>query len=744
MSKLLFLLFVSTAAVALGDESKSSEAKAQDDEKTLEEALDEAIIRISESVDVVANEKSRSRLPGSAYRISGEDLGRQMQGFDDPHRVLRRIPGIVIQEEDGYGLRPNIGMRGSGVERSEKITLMEDGVLIAPAPYTAPSAYYFPISGRMSAFEVRKGSSQVKYGPRTNGGVLNLVSTQIPTQLGLNGNVAFGQDNTLKGHISAGDHYENVGWMVETYQIRTDGFKELDGGNSSGFYIQDYVGKLRLQSSPRSNIFQSLELKLQAGKGDEDETYLGLTDADFQATPLRRYAASQLDNMAWDHQQYQAQHFLAINDAVDITTTVYRNNFARNWYKLQSIAGTKISKIFGDADLLAIARGATSDVDALKIRANNREYFSQGVQSSLGFDIGQNQQIELGFRYHQDEEDRFQHEDGFQMVDGVMSMTKKADGGSKTNRVSNADAFAFFAQDQIDLGQLTVTPGFRYENINLTRLDYSTSDPSRSAPTKVRDTHITTFIPGVGMSYPIADAGVNIFGGVYKGFSPPGPGANEFTEPEQSINYEFGLRTTRADLPGIDLVVFYNDYSNLLGSDTLSSGGTGEGDLFNGGAARTMGIEAAIAHEIQTGSDLRFPFQLSYTFTQAEFLTNFDSKFGPWGDVQKGDELPYLPKHQLFASFQVEDDRWSAGIDAHYNGQMRTSAGQNAIEADSAVDAYFVIDFLGEVNLSDDIRAYASLQNLTNSVYIVSRRPAGVRPGLPRTLMMGLKLRVGR
>ena len=171
-------------------------------------------------------------------------------GKDDIHDFLRQVPGVNIQEEDGYGLRPNIGMRGSGVDRSSKITLMEDGVLIAPAPYAAPSAYYFPTAGRMESLEIRKGSSQIKYGPRTNGGVLNLISSSIPPDFGLKTSLSVGADSVRRLTAKVGNSAQNFGWMVETYQIENDGFKQLDGGGDTGFKVEDYLA--RSSESPRA------------------------------------------------------------------------------------------------------------------------------------------------------------------------------------------------------------------------------------------------------------------------------------------------------------------------------------------------------------------------------------------------------------------------------------------------------------------------------------------------------------
>jgi len=169
-------------------------------------SLDEAVISLP---GVVVNRAIMTGgnmgvkdIPGSAYYISPKEL--QRFGYNDINRTLRTVPGINIQEEDGFGLRPNIGMRGTGVERSSKITVMEDGILMAPAPYAAPAAYYFPTVGRMQAVEVVKGSSQVKYGPYTTGGAINLVSTQIPTDL--SGNI-----NLLAGNFGGRTLLANLG-----------------------------------------------------------------------------------------------------------------------------------------------------------------------------------------------------------------------------------------------------------------------------------------------------------------------------------------------------------------------------------------------------------------------------------------------------------------------------------------------------------------------------------------------------
>ncbi|MCH7892257.1 MAG: TonB-dependent receptor plug domain-containing protein, partial [Gemmatimonadetes bacterium] len=446
---------------------------------------------------MVGDPLGTNAVPGAVHVLVTEDLDSPAFVFDNVHDFLRQVPGVNIQEEDGFGLRPNIGLRGTGAERSAKITLMEDGVLIAPAPYAAPSAYYFPVAGRMEALEVRKGSSQVRYGPRTIGGALNLVSASIPDRLTWFVEGSGGEYGSLQGHARAGASGARFGWLVEAYSLDTGGFKELPSGASTGFDVDDYMAKVRVNSDRDGDSYQELELKLGYTTEESDETYLGLTDEDFGRNPLARYPASGSDLMEADHSQIQLRHFWAGGNA-DVTTTAYRNDFSRNWYKLQSVLGSGLSAVFNDPDQLeeelSILKGKDSPVDALKVRANNRTYRSQGIQTTVGKQfslLGSGHDLEIGLRYHEDYEDRLQWEDGFRMSAGQMIQTSFGAPGSQSNRLSEASAWALYVQDQVRLGRLVLTSGVRYESIDLARRDFDRGDPTRSlGPTRVRETRV--------------------------------------------------------------------------------------------------------------------------------------------------------------------------------------------------------------------------------------------------------------
>jgi Fe(3+) dicitrate transport protein len=687
------------------------------------------------------------QLPGSAHVIDRTELAALKLPFDDINMMLRQVPGVNIQQEEGFGLRPNLGMRGTGTERSSKVTLMEDGILIAPAPYAAPAAYYFPVAGRMEAIEVRKGSSQVKYGPRTIGGAVNLVSSSVPADFGVSLDAGAGPNGSRKVVARMGDSYTNGGWLLETYQLQTDGFKVLDGSGPTGFDVEDYIGKVRLNTDrQRSGAYHEVEVKFGRYGEASNETYVGLTDADFRAAPLRRYAGTQADLLNVSQRQAVARYFFQPNRLLDVTATAYRTEAARNWYKLQSVNGKGLNGVLErpaahEAEL-AILRGGESADDALKLRTNNREYYAQGIQTAVGvrfetFGVGHD--FEVGVRYHQDQEDRFQHENGYRMAAGLMVRTSNGAPGSQENRVGAARALAFYLQEHLTIGRLTLTPGVRREAIAFTRTDYDLGDAERAAPKAVLENEVTAWIPGVGASV-LLRPGARVFGGVHRGFGPPGPGAKAETRPETSVNYELGT-WLRVGAGGVQLVGFYSDYANILGAATLATGNQGTGDLFNGGSVGVQGLEATADYDLSPGrAALRLPVSLTYTHTRAEFRSAFQSAYAPWGKVEIGDELPYLPRHQLNGTVGVRGDAWSLRLSADHNSAVRTVAGQGEMDPVQSTESFLLFGVGGEYRVSTLGTLYASVQNLTNESYIAARQPAGARPGLPRTFMAGVRV----
>lgn len=692
-----------------------------------------------ERVLVVGDEEARKRATGSVAVLDEQTLARQRN--DDIHRILRYVPGVNVQEEEGYGLRPNIGFRGTGSERSSNISLMEDGVLIAPAPYAAPSAYYFPTTGRMESIEVRKGTASIRQGPHTTGGVLNLLSTRIPDRLSANVRLFGGGDDTFRGHAWAGDSRERFGWVVESFRQSTDGFKRLDGGGETGFELEDYMAKLRVNSGAGARGYHALELKLGHTEQEGDETYLGLTDADFAATPLRRYAASAADRIETDHDQLQARYLGRFNDRYDLTVTAYRNEFFRNWSKLQSAGGVSLAAVLGDPQSYATELGwldgsSDSPDDALALRNNRRDYLSQGLDARVGVHLP-GHQIEFGLRYHEDEEDRFQEEDDYRIVAGVLERTTAGAPGSQANRVESASAWSAFAQDTIRLGEVTLVPGVRVESIELRRDDYGGADPARSgAELSVRRNSVDAVIPGIGAHWQLDEAH-GVHASVHRGFAPPGSSPTD--EEERSVNYEAGWRWFGGRAQS-EVTAFLNDYRNLLGADTLSSGGSGSGDLYNGGEARVAGVELSGGLELKSASGLRVPLRAAYTFTDAEFRNAFDSDFSPWGEVAVGDELPYVAEHQLTVAIGLVAERWSVDLDANWLSEMRTEAGSGPIPAGSGTDARLVLDLAARTRIADGVKLFGQVRNLTDANYIAARRPAGLRPGLSRTALVGVEL----
>ena len=220
----------------------------------------------------------------------------------------------------------------------------------------------------------------------------------------------------------------------------------------------------------------------------------------------------------------------------------------------------------------------------------------------------------------------------------------------------------------------------------------------------------------------------------------PAPGSN--ADEELSWNYEGGLRY-EAGAVALEAIAFRVDYENLVGTCTASTGGSCTiSDQYNGGAARVHGLELVAAWDAAAGfsTGVALPLSLVYTWTQGEFETSFDSDFGEWGNIEKGDQLPMVPEHQLTVNAGIEADRWRAYLAVNYVDEARSVAGSGPIPTGQRIDRRTLFDLRGELDLNGRTSLFASVQNLTGEEYNVAFRPAGARPGAPRTVLAGFRV----
>jgi Fe(3+) dicitrate transport protein len=717
-------------------------------------------------ITVVGDHLERVERPGSAHVVTGEEI--RAQNYDDINRALRRVPGVYLREEDGFGIFPNISIRGVDTTRSAKVTVMEDGVLIAPAPYSAPAAYFSPGTGRMSSIEVLKGSSQIKYGPHITGGVLNYQSTLIPVTGRAFLRSTYGEFGDFRVHGFVGDTLDTgvgrFGYLLEGFVRDNEGFKTIDttpdfrdGGNTGFRRVEPMV---KFSFEPDTALYQHFEFKFGHTDMDANETYLGLLDEDFRADPFRRYSASRFDKITTEQFRSHLRHFIALTDDLDLTTTVYYTKFSRNWFKLHDIRNVpgvgnlSLGPAVGGAGEGAGLGCVRGQLDCtLRVRNNNRNYYARGVESiaNYHFETGAlDHLVTGGIRYHEDEERRFQRDElFFQNDDGVILGHDPGVPGNAGDRLQRADALALYLQDRIRLGRWQFTPGIRYERVDFDHQDFD-------APEFTGKKTLNLFAGGMGVVYDWNDQW-KLFGGIHRGFSPPSPRGvvKDGLREETSIAYELGARFR--GLEGAlmaEVVGFLTQFDDLIVIDNI--GGAGLGITENFGKVDSSGVEVSASFDpgIANGWGFNNPYFLAFTYTNAEQRTDAAStdpesifSFG-----ERGNKVPYIPEFTLTVGTGLEFTHGGLNLQASYVDETFTSANNVSVPVDGEgnpdarfgkTDSFWLVDLQGHYQVTRGARVLAGVHNLLDEKYLASRQPHGPRPGLPRMAYVGFELDLG-
>ena len=715
---------------------------------------------VAPDVQIFSDAEEVFELPGSGDYIDRDDFN--VYNFNNINEILKNTPGVYTREEDGFGLFPNISLRGTDTLRSAKITVMEDGINIAPAPYSAPDAYYSPLAAKMSGIEVLKGSSQFRFGPHTTGGALNYITSPIDFGQRLTGEVTYGSFNDkttfVTGNYGTTGSFGAVAILGEMYYRENDGFRDFNGPvdttgsfyNAGGDpYDSDDAGGL-MQVAPMVKLLWqlptstpiTLELKGSYNGLDYNEGYAGLTTADFNADPYQRYVGSQLDNMNSNAYTYYAKIRLGLNENITNNTTVYYNGFGRDWFKISTAGGVSLSKLTSKAytgSELAILKGTTAGT--VKYRSNNRKYHAYGVmnETDLSFNTGSiSHDLKIGFKAHYDKIKRDQYDVSYtQATTGALSSGKTA---FNANRTQHTAGGAAYFEEKASIDKFTITAGSRIEFVDQ---NYRKGAPSVS---NEFGSQTWAFVPGGGIVYNHGPLLTNsddlkLFGGVYKGFSMPGPSASADdgspVHPEKSLAKEIGVRYA-SDVWGAQAVLFHTEFDNLIAIDNSNAGSSAA----SVGQALNKGFELSGSYapkNILPMGDVSFYGNFTYSSANIDgdfTTTDAESIFG---DAVAGSNLPYMPEYQASWGADFIYDKFTFGVNMTYHSESYGTAGETESEVlgttpdarAGKIDSAFLLNFSGTYQVNDTYMIKAGVKNATDLEYISSRHPGGARAGAP-------------
>lgn len=669
-------------------------------------------------VEVIGTAAKLKRAAGSGAIIDAQALDRMRPLTIN--EVLRQVPGIVMRDEEGLGLRPNIGLRGLNPTRSTKVLLLEDGLPAAYAPYGDNASYYHPPVDRFTRIEVLKGVGMLRFGPQTIGGVINYI-TPRPTQ-DFSGFAALtvGDRDYFNGHVRLSGN----GLLFDAVQKQGDGARDtlaLAQSDANFKYVASFAGNQHL--TVRANYLSE----------DSQVGYSGLTEAEYRNFGPR-YGFDQNANFDISRYGGSLTHQLDFSDQAMLSTSVYSFRFERDWWRQSSTTtDTQCGNGFRDARL----RGERVDFDACNsAQGRLRTYHMSGIEPRLTLNwagFGAPSEFEVGLRLHDEKQER-------QQLNGTAPRARS--GTLAEDNLRDTRARAGFVRNTFRLGALQIEPIVRVESIDFARTNRLNNRSGEES--------LTVWIPGVGLNYALPRSDLSLFAGAHRGFAPPrvedlidNSGVAVDVGAEDSRNLEFGLRGQITPDLSIEAALFSNHFLRQIAVGSVAGGNTplAKGETLYQGA-EFLAQFSRIGWFGAGNSYLNVALTLLPVARQESPLRAVVGG-APLLGSEAGKRLPYAPKSTLTVRAGHTLGAWDGSIEGVYVGrQFGDFANRTSLDASGQfgeIPAYTIANAtLNFVPNGQPFSLFVTAKNLFDKRYVVDRT-RGIQVGPPRSMQLGVR-----
>lgn len=704
-----YRLFTAVSVAVLASSLHAQQSDEIDKDKTIKEQQKKQIVM--PRIDVVGVPENLTNVSGTANVLDKETL-EQSRVFT-VNEALRKVPGVHARDEEGLGLRPNIGIRGLNPTRSTKINLLEDGVPLSYAPYGDNASYFHPPIERFESIEVLKGADQIRFGPQTIGGVINYITPTPPQKFGGHIQAIGGSRDYFNGKLQIGGR----GLLFDFTHKQSDGARDNIHSELRDYNLKYVVG---LTDN------QALTLRANYYTEDSQLTYSGLTTAEFN-TFGARYNPFKNDKFNSGRVGLSATHDVFITNDLSLTTNLYFARFDRDWWRASS---TTSDSQCGSDFTLARANGQVIDVNTCGMQGRLREYYTWGVEPRLRYNhnlLGVHSNLDFGFRAH------FETQDRRQVNIGQFDTTQN---GLREDNVRETQAYSWFMTNRFNLGQFTATPGIRYEYIDFERRNRLNGVGGSD--------NLDAWLPSLGLTWN-PHSKVTAFASAHRGFAPPrtedvigGTGTSTDVGAEKSVNWEVGARVNVMEGVNLQASFFRNDFQKQIAVGSIAGGSTPLAQ----GETLYQGVEFSGRVDMPLGTYIRTAYTWLPTARQESPFTRVDTGVAVPGSVS-GNRLPYAPEHLVtaavgFAKWGLDSQIEAVHVSRQFSDFANTVASSENGQA-GLINAYTIFNLAINYHHAPlKTTFFFMIKNLTDDVYIVDRT-RGIIPGMPRLFQGGIR-----
>ena len=654
-------------------------------------------------------------------------------------QIYSQVAGLNIYENDDAGIQLHIGGRGLDPNRTSNFNTRQNNYDISADVLGYPESYYTPPAESLSEIQIVRGAASLQYGTQF-GGLVNFVilppninkSLEITSRNTLGSNNLYTNYTSFSGTINKFSYYSFVNYK------KGDGFRSNSEFDSKNMYIN-----LNYQITEKTKIsteFTYLNyLAQQAG---------GLSDKMFNENPYQSNRKRNWFNLDWFLYNFKLESDLNKNTSLGIN--FFGLNAKRKSLGFRSNRVDQIDPlqerdlIFGDFNNFGLESKLLTKYKIL----NKKSIFLLGLKYYNSNNTGEQgpgiNNSEPNFNFQYDLFPNYRYQSFFTYPNLNFSLFGEN---------------IFYLSDK-----LSITPGFRFENIKtesdgyyrnlnfdaagnviLNELNYSNDIRKRSF-----------ILLGVGISFKPSSF-IEFYGNISENYRSvtfadisiynPSYAINPNITDESGMTTDFGLRGNIKNFISYDISLFNLSYNDRIGFvQKLMKDGRVKTERGNVGNAKIFGIESLIDFNLKKIFFNKENYSLNYFINTSFINSEYISSQIPG---IKGKKVEFVPKSNIKTGLRFGYNNFMLSAQYSYMSKQFTDS-SNAISGNLSgvigqIPAYKILD----LSLSYYFKNFtfeSGVNNLLNEKYFTRRATGypgpGIIPSSPRTFYFTMEIKI--